>query len=153
GDPERIVVGLGPGSYAGTRIAIAAAIGLQTATGSELIGLPSICALPGEATEYGVIGDARRQSFYCATIRERAFVSAPELHSSDEIASWLSAFQHRVYSTEPLAGFEDVTLAYPSAAILAHLGARSRMAATPPPILEPIYLREPHITQPKVSAR
>ena len=51
GKADRIVVGLGPGSYAGTRIAIATAIGLQTATGAELIGLPSICAMPTDAAE------------------------------------------------------------------------------------------------------
>src|SRR5438094_327884 len=51
GRSERIIVGLGPGSYAGTRIAISAAIGLQLATGSELIGLPSICAIDCAAVE------------------------------------------------------------------------------------------------------
>src|SRR2546430_5381806 len=45
GPPDKIIVGLGPGSYAGTRIAIGAAIGLQTATGARLIGCPSICAM------------------------------------------------------------------------------------------------------------
>src|SRR4051812_47362989 len=44
GSPEKIVIGLGPGSYAGIRIAISAAIGLGMAVGAELIGYPSICA-------------------------------------------------------------------------------------------------------------
>src|SRR5229473_1035916 len=59
GKPGTIVVGLGPGSYAGTRIAISAAIGLQAASRARLIGFPSICALECEANEYCVIGDAR----------------------------------------------------------------------------------------------
>src|SRR5438552_10691230 len=63
GKPDRIVVGLGPGSYAGIRIAISAAIGLQAACNAQLVGLPSICAIECEANEYCVIGDARRQSF------------------------------------------------------------------------------------------
>jgi len=45
GAAELIVVGLGPGSYAGTRIAISAAIGLQISSGARLIGFPSICAM------------------------------------------------------------------------------------------------------------
>src|SRR6266446_9895850 len=57
GAAQIIVVGLGPGSYAGTRIAISAAIGLQVASGATLIGYPSICAF-ANAAEYGVIGDA-----------------------------------------------------------------------------------------------
>src|SRR5206468_8658712 len=60
GAPEIIAVGLGPGSYAGTRIAISAAIGLQVSSRARLIGLPSICAIEG--AEYCVIGDARLKS-------------------------------------------------------------------------------------------
>src|SRR5216683_536861 len=59
GKPDTIIVGLGPGSYAGTQIAISAAIGLQAASQSRLIGFPSICAIDGDAPEYCVIGDAR----------------------------------------------------------------------------------------------
>src|SRR5947207_8197496 len=62
GKPDTIVIGLGPGSYAGTRIAISAAIGLQAASHAPLIGFPSICAIECDAAEYCVIGDARRQT-------------------------------------------------------------------------------------------
>src|SRR5947209_11882023 len=63
GKPETIVVGLGPGSYAGTRIAISAAIGLQAASRPKLIGFPSVCAIECDSSQYCVIGDARRNSF------------------------------------------------------------------------------------------
>ena len=42
---EKIVVGLGPGSYSGVRQAIAVATGLSLATGAALAGLPSTLAL------------------------------------------------------------------------------------------------------------
>ena len=71
GAPEAIVVGLGPGSYAGTRIAISAAIGLQVSSRARLIGFPSICAM--ESAEYCVIGDARRR---IETQTPRAVISA-----------------------------------------------------------------------------
>src|SRR2546423_14484335 len=64
GSPEQIVVGIGPGSYAGVRIAIASALGLRSATGAKMVGIPSICALDVEPDDYCVIGDARRQSFF-----------------------------------------------------------------------------------------
>ncbi len=38
GAPQLVVVGLGPGSYASTRIVISAAIGLQVSSGARLIG-------------------------------------------------------------------------------------------------------------------
>src|SRR5437660_1163449 len=62
GNADTILVGLGPGSYAGTRISISGAIGLQIASGARLIGYPSICAIQCDAPEYVVIGDARRNS-------------------------------------------------------------------------------------------
>jgi tRNA A37 threonylcarbamoyladenosine modification protein TsaB len=71
--------GLGPGSYAGTRIAIATAIGLEASTGARLASLPSICALESDTSTYGVIGDARRQTFFFAEVRERECVTAPLL--------------------------------------------------------------------------
>src|SRR6266480_7124902 len=49
GEPDTIIVGLGPGSYAGTRISISAAIGLQASSGACLIGFPTICAMDSDA--------------------------------------------------------------------------------------------------------
>src|SRR4051794_35830630 len=86
GDAEKIVVGLGPGSYAGTRIAIAAAIGLQAATRAQLGGVPSIVSLPTDAPEYVVIGDARRQSFFFAVVRQRRCLEGPALCTAEELA-------------------------------------------------------------------
>ena len=42
---QLIVVGLGPGSYAGVRIGIAAALGLQAVWDCELVGIPSAAAM------------------------------------------------------------------------------------------------------------
>lgn len=146
GNAERIVVGLGPGSYAGTRIAIAAAIGLQAATGAQLGGLASILSLPTEAPAYAVIGDARRQSFFFALVRQRGCAEGPTLCNAEELEVHLSKNNLPVFATEPLAQFASAKILYPSASILARLPSAS--TTTP---LEPIYLREPHITQPKVA--
>src|SRR5215469_17909362 len=85
GTPETIIVGLGPGSYAGTRIAISAAIGIQLSCDARLIGYPSICAIECDAPEYCVIGDARRKSFFFARILKSELIEGPVLFSGADL--------------------------------------------------------------------
>ena len=49
---ERIVVGTGPGSFAGVRAAIAFATGYSVGSGCEVLGLPSPCAIAGAADAF-----------------------------------------------------------------------------------------------------
>ncbi len=151
GGPETIIVGLGPGSYAGTRIAISAAIGLQLSSGARLTGLPSICAIQCDAREYCAIGDARRKSFFLARIRGRELVEGPMLSSQSELQAKLESLEPGIpiFSSEPLLQFERAVIRYPSALVLARLARESHRSFCSPP-LEPIYLREPHITMPKL---
>jgi len=148
GTPDAIVVGLGPGSYAGTRIAIATAIGLQAATGARLIGLSSLRAFENEAAEYCVIGDARRQSFFFAHIARRECIEGPLLCTRDELSARLSAAVHPVFASEKIVDAPAALLGYPSARLLAEIAADARLTSAAQP-LEPIYLRDPHITEPK----
>jgi tRNA threonylcarbamoyl adenosine modification protein YeaZ len=150
GKPNTIVVGLGPGSYAGTRIAISAAIGLQAASQARLIGFPSICAIECDAAEYCVIGDARRQTFFFARVREDELVEGPTLMSEAELREKLGKIEAKmsIFATEKLSQFERAELRYPAAKMLTRLAANAKRAFAQPP-LEPMYLREPHITIPK----
>ena len=152
--PEKIIVGLGPGSYAGVRIAIAAAIGLQAASGARLIGFPSICAIENAADDYAVIGDARRQSFYFARIRENEIVEGPKLFGESGLRDELDKLKPEIsiFSSDNLPQFARVQLGYPSALVLARLAQNENRSFSTPP-LEPIYLREPHITMPKPAGR
>src|SRR5438067_462604 len=77
GLPDVIIVGIGPGSYAGIRIAISAAVGLQALSERRLLGYPSICAMDSEAEQYCVIGNARRQSFFFARIDRHTLAEGP----------------------------------------------------------------------------
>ena len=74
--PERIVVGTGPGSFAGIRSALAFAQGYAIGSSCEVLGLPSPCAIAGELIASGsaaasggkvaVVGDARRGKIWIA---------------------------------------------------------------------------------------
>lgn len=149
GRPDSIVVGLGPGSYAGTRIAIATAAGLQMAHRAQLAGISSLCALEVEPREYFVIGDARRESFFFAHVVAGELVEGPTLCGEQELRARLNEIDAPVYSTEKLSF--NAVVAYPSARILAELVQFGTVKRSQPP-LEPIYLREPHITVPKAVA-
>jgi len=145
GLPDAIIVGLGPGSYAGTRIAISAAIGLQAASRARLLGLPSICAIENE--DYCVIGDARRQLFFFARIRKQDLTEGPSLFNEDELKNKIETLADSiaVFCSESLPQFPKAVIRYPSAKVLAQFARDSDRKCKLPP-LEPIYLQEPHIT-------
>lgn len=146
GAPETIIVGLGPGSYAGTRIAISAAIGTQLSSNARLIGWPSICAMESDAQEYCVVGDARRKSFSFARILSNKLIEGPTLFSGPELTAKLESLEPDmpVFSSELLPQFDPV-IRFPSALVLARLAEEPGHSFFLPP-LEPIYMREPHIT-------
>lgn len=146
---HQIAVGLGPGSYAGVRISIAAALGFELAMGAKLVGVPSIVALDAEAPEYLAIGDARRETFYFARVLNRVCVDGPRLVSEREMRELLSAYPSQPCLTcAPLVQFPSALLLPPSASLLARLAAEGTgIVATDN--LEPIYLREAQVTMPK----
>ena len=148
GAPETVVVGLGPGSYTGTRIAISAAIGLQATTGAALAGISSLCAISDEK-EFYVIGDAKRASFFFAKMSGGLLANDPDLLSENELNDRLSSITTiPIYTSDELPQFTAVEMRFPSAKLLC-LRAQTfpqNLARAP---LAPIYLREPHITTPR----
>jgi tRNA threonylcarbamoyl adenosine modification protein YeaZ len=154
---DQIAIGLGPGSYAGVRIAIAAALGLRLAFDAKLVGIPSVAALDTATetavgaswpTQYIVIGDARRDSFYFSQIENGVCTIGPLLATEAELREKLSTTTLPIYATEPVPHFPEAQIAQPSAVKLAIL-ASTNTGITATDNFEPIYLREPHITQPK----
>ena len=145
---HQIAIGLGPGSYAGVRIAISAALGFEMALGAKLVGLPSIIAVDTNSPEYLAIGDARRETFYFSRVLDRVCVDGPRLVSESELRELLETFPTQpCFTGVPLAAFPSAQVSPPSALVLARLAAEGvGIVATGD--LEPIYLREAHITTP-----
>lgn len=145
--PARIVVGTGPGSYTGVRIAIAAAQGIALARGWPVFGLPSIAT----ATEVPcrVLGDARRGLFYVARVAAGAVDELRLLDAEAARAEAATGDDWFTFDAVAPLGLESVRLARPNAIALARLGAgmneaQVAEAATRP--LEPLYLQEAFIT-------
>lgn len=68
-DADRILVGTGPGSFAGIRSAIAFAQGYALGRpGVEVLGIPSPAAMAEPDVAQAVIGDARQGKFWLALL-------------------------------------------------------------------------------------
>ncbi|MCX6957194.1 MAG: tRNA (adenosine(37)-N6)-threonylcarbamoyltransferase complex dimerization subunit type 1 TsaB [Verrucomicrobiae bacterium] len=148
GAPDRLVVGLGPGSYNGLRSSIAAGQGIASACNIELIGLPSILGLEAGATECWVVGDARGGQYWVAALSHHQLLEEPFLLAPADLPHHLKRYPHfpLIASQELplLLASINVTIQTPNATILARLGKD----ATPSASLEPLYLKPPHITMP-----
>ena len=139
---DEIVVGIGPGSYTGLRVAVATALGMKLALGCRTFGCPSVLGYPEE--NYLVIGDARRGAFFLGEIRAGKLPELPRLVPRAELGAEISkANLKRLFATSPVAELPDVEVLLPQARYL--LGRDESYAA----LGEPIYLKEPHITRPK----
>lgn len=147
---ECVAVGLGPGSYAGVRAAIAFAQGWQLARSVKLLGISSVECIAEQAQMDGLRGavnivvDAQRDEFYLAkyALTERAWTELQPLH----LAS-LTEVQEVERASEVLIGpevtkwFKHGHLVFPRAAVLGQFALR-RNDFLSGEKLEPIYLRE-----------
>jgi hypothetical protein len=114
-------------------------------------GLSSARAFGTNVTEYSVVGDARRQSFFFAHVVARECMEGPLLYTRDEMLTRIRGSAQPVFASEQIADAPEAVLSYPSARVLAEIArvAPETLATQP---LGPIYLREPHITYPKSPA-
>jgi tRNA threonylcarbamoyl adenosine modification protein YeaZ len=151
GDIERIVVGLGPGSYTGIRSAIAVAQGWQLARGIQTIGVSSVECLALQAQMKGWFGqvaivvDAQRNEVYLATYRisenRRELTERLRLATADQARAIAAQPATVVVGPEATQWIPDARVLFPDAAALAQL-ASGGTAFEASETLEPIYLRE-----------
>lgn len=160
---ERIFVGLGPGSYTGLRVAVAAAVGFAVgADAPTLFGVPSAEALlfaqlaPGETGLW--LSDARSDTLYALAAERTAddLIPLRALHivPRDQARALQSAFATArrftdLASDAALQACADnpdafVALAPHANDVLALGRARAQagLAASAPSELEPLYLRD-----------
>ena len=149
GAVSRVVVGVGPGSYAGIRVSIAAAMGLAFSRDVELVGVVSVAGLrPFSSEPFLAFGDARRGAWYWCLVQDGCCKEGPEVIEEAEFAQrWagLEGVSRIACRTEP--NWPADAISTPSAAALGVLAERG-CSVVQRGELDPLYLREPHITQP-----
>jgi len=147
---ETLAIGLGPGSYAGIRGAVALAQGWQLGRGVNVIGLSSAECLAAGAEDEKIFGpvniiiDAQRREFYLARYEishgKWRETESLRLAASSEIED-MERRGERILGPGAAAWFPSARNLYPDAAILGRL-ASGRQDFVPGENLEPIYLRE-----------
>jgi tRNA threonylcarbamoyladenosine biosynthesis protein TsaB len=150
----RLVVGTGPGSYTGVRIAIAAAQAVALARGWPVFGVPTL--ITAAATPYRVLGDARRGQYYVARIANGAVEELRLLDAGAALAEVAAGGDWYTYDAAVPLGLGEVKSVRPDAIALARFAdgldedAVRERSALP---LEPLYLQEAFITQAKKAGK
>lgn len=158
-DLAALLVGLGPGSYTGLRVAAASAQGLARGTGAALRGVASIEALARTELRSGergaVLIDARARELYLAVYergpQELIARVAPRVARAEELGPLLEGVDVLLADDAALAAaaldvraFRRCSAARPTAAAVLELGLEhlARSGAHEPAQIEPLYLRE-----------
>jgi tRNA threonylcarbamoyl adenosine modification protein YeaZ len=147
---ECLVIGLGPGSYNGIRLAIALAQGWQLARPVKLLGISTAECPAAQAQAEGIFGrvhvviDAQRGEFYLASYdlssEARHEIEPLHLASLQEVQARQQAGGILI-GPEATKWFPASRVLYPRAATLGRL-ARGRTDFVAGEEMKPIYLRE-----------
>lgn len=140
-----VLIGAGPGSYGGVRVALAAGVGIAAVCEAKLVALESWAQLADN--DACIVADARRGGWTVRFPSGRIDVLSPEK---------LSELPHAIYSTEPVGRMQPLGLnnlhkegLIPTAEGLVRtwlsMSPQEQAAAADKPA-EPIYVRPPHIT-------
>jgi tRNA threonylcarbamoyladenosine biosynthesis protein TsaB len=140
--PTLILVGVGPGSFSGIRLAIAAAQGLGLAVQAPVKGIYSVWSLGWRYREEGRVGvfsDARRGELFATFFRSGYLEKGPLVLPKGDLGKWLQGLD-RAISPDQAAG--HLTADSPRASDLLELWFALGEDCLCP-ALEPVYLRKP----------
>ncbi|HEV3093766.1 MAG TPA: tRNA (adenosine(37)-N6)-threonylcarbamoyltransferase complex dimerization subunit type 1 TsaB [Solirubrobacteraceae bacterium] len=159
---DRVVVGVGPGTFTGLRVGVATAHGLAQSSGAELVGISSLRSLAlGADSDAPVLAaiDARRGEVFLSGYQREMELLSPRALAPAAVSDALSAKAAALTGERPLAvgdgavlyrwAFEGAGVQVPddgsplhriSASALCELGGRAVLGGDP---VLPDYLRRP----------
>lgn len=155
---DLILVGAGPGSYGGVRVALAAADGIALVRQAPVAALCSWSCFAMPEEETWIVSDAKRGGWTFARYAGNGCPGDISVLTMDELLIRLGQRPARVLSTETaehlstkhLSGIEANCIPTAEQLIRAWIALppaeQNKLAACPP---APIYVRPPHITEAK----
>ena len=170
-DIQGVSVALGPGSFNGLRVGLGTAKGLAFSLGVPIVGISTLEAAAYQHATFGspvcAIFNAGRDEISCAIYQLKGgqwqCLAPASLSTIAELCSRIN--ETTIFCGEPTpvmleeirAGLGEMAVIPPPAgmlrrpAFLAELGAKRIMSGDTDDMatLQPIYLRHPHISQPK----
>ena len=88
-NPDRVVVGMGPGPFTGLRVGISFARAFAAARSIDVAGICSLDAIVVDQDEYTVAIDARRKEIYWATYKSGNRVEGPAVNFPADVDGYI----------------------------------------------------------------
>lgn len=88
-NPDRVVVGMGPGPFTGLRVGIAFARAFAAARNLPVIGICSLDAIVVDKNEYTVAIDARRKEIYWARYKDGVRIEGPAVNFPADVDGYI----------------------------------------------------------------
>jgi tRNA threonylcarbamoyl adenosine modification protein YeaZ len=88
-NPDRVVVGMGPGPFTGLRVGIAFARAFAAARNLSVIGICSLDAIVVGKDEYTIAIDARRKEIYWARYKDGVRVEGPAVNFPADVDGYI----------------------------------------------------------------
>jgi tRNA threonylcarbamoyladenosine biosynthesis protein TsaB len=162
-DLARIAVAVGPGSFTGIRVGLAAALGLSLACGVPAVGISSFLTVadlePSERQGqrlFALLDSRRDEPFLVELDAQLQFVAPPAVVTPDELDAILGVARPLILAGDAPAmgryaqqGGMQLIQAAPHALAVARLAADPEHRYDLPP--KPVYVRPPDVTMPKAK--
>ena len=88
-NPDRVVVGMGPGPFTGLRVGIAFARAFAAARNLPVVGICSLDAIVVNKDEYTIAIDARRKEIYWARYKDGVRVEGPAVNFPADVDGYI----------------------------------------------------------------
>lgn len=108
-NPDRVVVGMGPGPFTGLRVGISFARAFAAARNLEVIGICSLDAIVVDQSAYTVAIDARRKEIYWARYQDGVRVEGPAVDFPADVVDYVIDFYPDVLRLVQLSQSQNVS--------------------------------------------